>query len=85
MISFIAYELMVSPDCQTKLQKEIDELNEKVDGKPVNYGQIQGMKYLDQVVCETLRKWPSPMTDRFVKYTNFSYSKCEPNECFQNV
>jgi len=64
MISFIAYELMVNPDCQTKLQKEIDELNEKVDGKQVNYGQIQGMKYLDQIVCETLRKWPAPMIDR---------------------
>ncbi|XP_037042332.1 probable cytochrome P450 9f2 [Bradysia coprophila] len=64
MISFIAYELMVNPDCQTKLQKEIDELNEKVAGSPVNYNQIQGMKFMDQVVCETLRKWPSPFIDR---------------------
>lgn len=62
----MAYELMVSPDCQTKLQKEIDELNKNIDGKPVSYNQIQGMKYLDQVVCETLRKWPSPMIDRLI-------------------
>ncbi len=66
MISFIAYELMLSRDCQAKLQEEIDELNKKVEGKPVNYNQIQGMKYMDQVVCETLRKWPSPQIDRLV-------------------
>lgn len=64
MISFIAYELMVSPDCQTKLQREIDEVNKSVNGKPVNYSQILGMKYLDQVISETLRKWPAPMIDR---------------------
>lgn len=68
MMSFIAYELMVSPDCQTKLQQEIDELNEKIAGEPVNYNQIQGMKYMDQVVCETLRKWPSPVIDRLVTW-----------------
>lgn len=66
MISFLAYELMVNPDCQIKLQNEIDEMNAKVDGKPVNYNQIQGMKYMDQVVCEVLRKWPSPVIDRLV-------------------
>lgn len=69
MMSFIAYELMISPDCQMKLQKEIDEMNRTVDGKPVNYNQIQGMKYMDQVVCETLRKWPSPQIDRFSSST----------------
>lgn len=60
---------MVSPDCQTKLQAEIDEMNKKVNGKPVNYNQIQGMKYMDQIVCETLRKWPSPVIDRFWQLT----------------
>jgi len=64
MMSFIAYELMVNTDAQRKLQQEIDELNEKVGGTKVNYEQIQGMKYMDQVVCETLRKWPSPAIDR---------------------
>lgn len=71
MISFIAYELMVSPDCQTKLQAEIDEINKKIAGKPVSYNQIQGMKYMDQVVCETLRKWPSPVIDRLAIHKYF--------------
>lgn len=81
MISFMAYELMVSQDCQTKLQKEIDELNENIDGKPVSYNQIQGMKYLDQVVCETLRKWPSPQIDRLVRH-KFYFGK---NKILKNV
>ena len=34
-------------------------MNDSLDGKTINYDQIQGMKYLDQVVCETLRKWPA--------------------------
>lgn len=77
MVSLIAYELMVSPDCQTTLQNEIDELNKDIDGKPVSYDQIQGMKYLDQVVCETLRKWPSPMIDRLLKHQMIFFSlKC---------
>lgn len=65
VMNFIAYELMANPDIQKKLQEEIDELNSRLDGKKVNYEQIQGMKYLDQVVSETLRKWPAaPMVDR---------------------
>lgn len=64
-MTFLAYELMVNPEAQKKLQDEIDELNERLDGKKVNYEQIQSMKYMDQVVCETLRKWPAaPMVDR---------------------
>ncbi|KAJ6633344.1 Cytochrome P450 9e2 [Pseudolycoriella hygida] len=65
VMSFMAYELMVNTDAQKKLQKEIDEMNEVLEGKQVNYEQIQGMKYMDQVVCETLRLWPpAPAVDR---------------------
>jgi len=65
VMNFIAYELMANREIQKKLQKEIDEMNVKLAGKQVNYEQIQGMKYMDQVVSETLRKWPpAPMIDR---------------------
>lgn len=67
VMTFMSYELMVSTDVQRKLQQEIDEMNQKLDGNKVNYEQIQGMKYMDQVVCETLRKWPpAPAVDRCV-------------------
>lgn len=65
MMNFIAYELMANPEIQKKLQTEIDALNATLGGKNVNYEQIQSMKYMDQVVSETLRKWPAaPMVDR---------------------
>lgn len=64
-MSFLAYELIANPETQTKLQAEVDEVNNKLGGKMVNYEMIQNMKYMDQVVCETLRKWPAaPMIDR---------------------
>lgn len=65
-MNFIAYELMANPEIQKKLQTEIDALNATLGGKNVNYEQIQSMKYMDQVVSETLRKWPAaPMVDRW--------------------
>jgi len=44
--------------------------------KNINYEQIQGLKYMDQVMCETLRKWPALLvTDRIcVKDYPFDYS-----------
>lgn len=64
-MTFMAYELMANPECQRKLQDEIDEVASHLSGKKVNYEQIQSMKYMDQVVCETLRMWPAaPMVDR---------------------
>ncbi|KAJ6634902.1 Cytochrome P450 9e2, partial [Pseudolycoriella hygida] len=65
VMTFMSYELMANTDVQRRLQQEIDEMNEAIGGKRVNYEQIQGMKYMDQVVCETLRKWPpAPLVDR---------------------
>lgn len=58
-MSFMGYELAVNADIQQKLYEEILEMNEQLDGKTISYDQIQGMKYMDQVICETLRKWPA--------------------------
>ena len=58
-MSFMAHELMINPEVQDKLYNEIKDMNDSLDGKTINYNQIQGLKYLDQVVCETLRKWPA--------------------------
>lgn len=64
-MAFMTYELLANPDVQRKLQREIDEVNIKLGGKKVNYEAIQNMKYMDQVVSETLRVWPAaPMVDR---------------------
>lgn len=56
LICFMAHELTINPEIQKKLQKEIDETIEKVDGK-ITYEVLLEMKYLDMVVSESLRKW----------------------------
>ena len=58
-ISFMAYELTRGPDIQKKLFEEIEEMEKELDGKTISYDHIQGLNYLDQVVCETLRLWPA--------------------------
>ncbi|CAG9860809.1 unnamed protein product [Phyllotreta striolata] len=54
---FMAYELAVNVDVQSKLREEINETLDKYDGKPT-YDGILKMQYLDMVVSEVLRKWP---------------------------
>lgn len=68
-MSYMAYELMVNPEIQQKLFEEILEKHNELDGNKITYEQIQGLKYLDQVISETLRKWPVAIVSAF---RNFS-------------
>lgn len=56
-LSFCLYELAVNPDIQTKLREEIDATLGKMGGQ-ITYDGVQSMKYLGQVIDETLRKHP---------------------------
>lgn len=58
-MSFMAHEVMANPEVQAKLFEEIKAMEAELDGKSISYDQIQGLKYMDQVVCETLRMWPA--------------------------
>ncbi|XP_055529195.1 probable cytochrome P450 9f2 [Wyeomyia smithii] len=64
-MTFIAYELALSPEVQEKLYQEIVETNKQLKGQPLSYDVLQSMKYLDMVLSETLRMWPNPMIDRY--------------------
>lgn len=55
----IFWELAQNPEIQQNLISEINEVLEDLDGKQVTYEQLNKMKYLDMVINETLRKWPS--------------------------
>lgn len=46
---FMAYELAINPDIQTKLQNEIDSVMEETYENP-KYDDIMKMKYLEQVL-----------------------------------
>ncbi|KAI4464046.1 cytochrome p450 [Holotrichia oblita] len=64
LMSFMAYELVVNPDVQKRLQDEIDDALNECNGK-LTYEALLKMKYMDMIVCEALRKWPpSIVTDR---------------------
>jgi len=64
LMSYITYELAVNPDIQQKLVQEIDSALEKCNGD-ITYEALLGIKYLDMVTSETLRKWtPAEFTDR---------------------
>lgn len=54
----MAHEITINPDIQQKLFEEIEAMESDLNGKTISYEQIQSLKYMDQVVCETLRKWP---------------------------
>ncbi|XP_055838038.1 probable cytochrome P450 9f2 [Episyrphus balteatus] len=60
-----AYELMKNPDIQEKLYEEVSQMNEELNGSEISYDLLKNMKYLNMVVSESLRKWPSaPFLDR---------------------
>lgn len=65
LLMFLAYELAVHPDIQQKLYEEIAQTNVQLGQKRLTYDAMQKMKYMDQVICEGLRKWPAiPIIDR---------------------
>lgn len=53
MLSYTVYELALNPDIQKRLRDEIDGVNGEL-----TYDNLMGMKYLDNIISESLRKWP---------------------------
>ena len=63
-MSFAAHEIAVNSEVQTRLQEEIDAALYESKGEP-SYDVINGMKYLDAVFSESIRKYSLvPMLDR---------------------
>lgn len=65
--SFLMHELVVNPDIQQRLFEEIKEVHGNLKGASLTFDVFQGMKYLDQVLSEALRRWTlAVVTDRSV-------------------
>ncbi|XP_044272842.1 cytochrome P450 9e2-like [Tribolium madens] len=79
LISYMAYELAVNPNVQTKLLEEIDETMEKCDGK-ITYEALMNMKYMDMVVSEALRKWPNAIATERICTKPYIIEPKLPNE-----
>lgn len=56
---FMFHELAMNPDIQNKLFTEINDIKAQLNGSPSTYEMIPKMPYLDMVICETLRRWPT--------------------------
>lgn len=55
--SFLMHELTVNANIQRRLYDEVIAVHHKLNGAPLTYEVLQSMKYLDQVISETLRRW----------------------------
>ncbi|XP_017274470.1 thromboxane-A synthase [Kryptolebias marmoratus] len=56
-LAYTCYLLALHPECQRKVHEELDDFFTRHDSP--DYTNIQELKYLDMVVCEALRLYPS--------------------------
>lgn len=61
VMAFMAYELALNQDVQQKLYKKIRNVNASLNGARLSYDTLSKLKYLDQVITESLRQWPPVM------------------------
>ncbi|XP_062558846.1 cytochrome P450 9e2-like [Armigeres subalbatus] len=64
-LTFLAYELALNPEIQEKLSSEIQDTHRLLNKQSITYEALHNMKYLNMVISEALRMWPSaPAVDR---------------------
>lgn len=61
VLAFMSYELACDQGVQQKLHQEIRTVNDSLDNSQLTIGAISKLKYLDQVINETLRRWPNAL------------------------
>nr|AGE93533.1 cytochrome P450 CYP9T3 [Ips pini] len=78
-ITFTFYELAVNPDIQERLRADIKETHKK-NGNKATYESVLGIKYLDMVVSESLRKWSPIVNFDRVCTKSFTIEPVRPGE-----
>lgn len=58
LLQTLSYELAMNRNVQQELIDEVDEVLSSSEGKSVTYEALHKMKFLDQVISESLRYWP---------------------------
>ncbi|XP_037049482.1 probable cytochrome P450 9f2 [Bradysia coprophila] len=84
-LCFMVHEICVNPDIQERLYHEIQDVKSTLNGQPVTYEALNNMKYIDQVLQETMRRWPqSGFSSRYVN-TPYVMHNTEGEEIHLNV
>ncbi|CAJ1057151.1 thromboxane-A synthase [Xyrichtys novacula] len=65
-LAFTCYLLALHPDCQSKVQQEVDDFFSRHESP--DYSNVQELKYLDMVISEALRLYPPGF--RFARETD---------------
>ncbi|XP_022920090.1 cytochrome P450 9e2-like [Onthophagus taurus] len=78
-LSFCLYEIARNPDVQAKLHDEIDETLQENGGK-ITYEGLMKMKYIEQVVTESLRLWPPALASDRVCAKTYVIEPINPSE-----
>ncbi|CAH1987058.1 unnamed protein product [Acanthoscelides obtectus] len=79
LMCFMAHELAVNPDVQSRLRDEILDTTSACNGK-LTYEALLKMKYMDMVVSETLRKWPNNVATDRVCTKSYTIEPSKPGE-----
>ncbi|CAD1480794.1 unnamed protein product, partial [Heterotrigona itama] len=77
VMCFAAYEVGINEQIQRRLQDEIDQVLEDCNGQ-VTYEAINGMKYLESVILESLRMYPPAVGSDRVCAKPFELPPCVP-------
>jgi len=65
LLQALTFHLAKNPEVQEELYREISEVREALNGKPVTYEALLKMKFMDMIVSEGLRiQPPAPQIDR---------------------
>lgn len=69
------YEIAIHGDVQDRLLSEVDQVTQELNGAPMSFDALKGMRYLDMVLSEVLRMYsPTAYVDRVcTKDYNLSY------------
>lgn len=70
-LCFMVHEICVNADVQERLYNEIQDVKSQLNGHAVTYEALNNMKYMDQVLLETMRRWPQ--TGFSSRYVNTPY------------
>lgn len=58
-MTWVTFEMCRRPELQKRVQAEVDEVYDSLNGRPLEYADLAKFKFLTRVINETLRLWTS--------------------------